>query len=393
MKYILLVGDGMADRPIEELGGKTPLEVARTPNMDFLAREGIVGKARTIPEGMPAGSTVATLSLLGYDPRVYLIGRGPLEAASRGIELRDGEIAFRCNLVTVGEKEMIDYSAGHISSEEALVLMEYIDDNLGGDDLHFYPGVSYRHLMITQGELSALECTPPHDIMGENFETHLPKGEGEEFIRHLLYKSKDLLAEHKINQERVKRGKNPANMIWAWEQGKKPVMPTLKDRYNISGAVISAVDLIRGIGYYAGLDIIEVPGATGYIDTNYEGKVEYALRLLDNNDFIFVHVEAPDEAGHAGDVDLKIETIEDFDTRLVGGILRGLEGKRDYKILLLPDHFTPLSIRTHSPEPVPFLIYSPDGEHNNVRTFSEKAAEEGDIYLEEGSKLIDNFIT
>ncbi|MGQ9628724.1 MAG: cofactor-independent phosphoglycerate mutase [bacterium] len=377
MKYAVLIGDGMADYPIPELGGRTPLEVARTPNMDFLARRGTLGRTSTLPTDMPAGSDVAQLSIMGYDPRkCYPGGRGPLEAASMRIDLSEGEFAYRCNLVTVRDGMIVDYCAGHISTEEARTLISLLDGALGGPDVRFYPGVSYRHLAVISGVGEGIEATPPHDIMGEPFLRHLPRGSGSELLIDLIRRSWDVLKDCPVNRDRESQGKPPANMIWLWGQGAKPKLPTFRERFSLKGAVISAVDLIRGIGVLAGLDVIEVPGATGYLDTNYRGKAEYALRALETRDLVYIHVEAPDEAGHNGNLGEKIEAIERFDSDVVGTILAGLPELGEHKILVMPDHYTPISRRTHTREAVPFAIYdSRNDSENPSRSFEEKSSE------------------
>ncbi len=400
MKYIVLIGDGMADRPVDSLGGKTPLQAAFTPNMDRLVRTGRPGMVRTIPEGFPAGSDVANLSILGYDPSLYYSGRAPLEAASMGIELGPDDIAFRCNLVTLKYNRkrdraiMEDYSAGHISSDEARMLIEEINSRLGGGEFSFYPGVSYRHLMVWHGGKEGAECIPPHDILGKEITEYLPCGEGEETLRQLMKESVGILEGHEVNRKRVSEGKRPANSIWLWGQGRKPSMPTYQEKYGITGSLVSAVDLTKGLGIYAGLEILDVPGVTGYLDTNYTGKAEYALKSLERHDFTYVHVEAPDEAGHGGKVEDKIKAIEDFDALVVGTVLRGARSLEEFRILLLPDHPTPLEIRTHSVEPVPFVIYdSRKDEDNGINGFDERIAGiDGITVIEKGFQLMDHFI-
>ncbi len=383
MKYLVLVGDGMADYPIPELNNLTPLQAANTPNMDFIAKHGKCGTAKTIPDNMPAGSDVANLSILGYDPEKYYAGRGPLEAASIGINLEKDDIAFRCNLITEKQGMLADYSAGHISSEEARALIEAVDRELGNGK--FYAGVSYRHLLVLK-EGEKAQCMPPHDVVGQSVEDVLPKGEGSEILIKLIKASKDVLEAHEINTKRRKEGKNAANLIWPWGQGKAPNMPRFRDLYKVSGSIISAVDLLKGIGRYAGLDIINVPGATGYLDTNFSGKAAYALESLKNRDFVMVHVEAPDEASHMGNIEAKIKAIEDFDEKVVGGILNELSV--DFKIMVLPDHLTPISVRTHTREPVPFAIYSSYEKADYVERFDEFAAKEGVFGLLKGHELM-----
>jgi len=390
MKYIVLVGDGMADYPLEELNGKTPLQAARTPNMDFIASNGKNGVVRTVPRGMAPGSDVANLSILGYDPRKYYPGRGPLEAASMGVSLGKGEVAFRCNLVTVKNGVLIDYSAGHISSEEARTLIEYLDEKLDGN-ARFYPGVSYRHILVLKGGEDAA-CTPPHDIVGRSIEEYLPMDRDAEILRRLMHDSAHLLECHEVNEKRKREGKNPANMIWPWGPGRSPNMPSFEEKFGVRGSVIAAVDLIKGIGKCIGLKVIDVPGATGYLDTNYEGKADYALKSLANRDFCFVHVEAPDEAGHSGDMEAKIKAIENFDEKVVGRVLRGLKRYDKYRIMVLPDHPTPISIRTHTCDEVPFAIFSPSDATDDVKAFDESSARKGALGAVEGKELMELFI-
>jgi 2,3-bisphosphoglycerate-independent phosphoglycerate mutase len=390
MKYIVLIGDGMADYPIPEIGGLTPLQAADTPNMDFIAKHGKCGVARTVPEDKPPGSDVANLSIMGYNPQKYYTGRGPLEAASIGIKLEPDDIAFRCNLITEKNGLMSDYSSGHISSEEASILIKAVDKELG-ISCRFHAGVSYRHLLVMKkGENT--ECTPPHDVIGQSIEEVLPCGEDSESLISLIRASKTILENHEVNLRRKKAGKNTANLIWPWGQGKAPDMPLFKDMYGVSGSIISAVDLLKGIGKYAGLNVINVPGATGYLDTNFSGKAQYALTSLKEHDFVLVHVEAPDEAGHMGNIEAKIKAISDFDEKVVGGMLNELGGFGDYEIMVLPDHPTPISIRTHTREPVPFAIYSSTESADYVDRFDEFAPKDGIFGLVEGHKLMNLLI-
>jgi 2,3-bisphosphoglycerate-independent phosphoglycerate mutase len=400
MKYIVIIGDGMADRPLKELEGKTPLQRAFTPNMDRLAREGLIGMVRTVPPGFHPGSDVANLSILGYDPRKFYSGRAPLEAASMGVELGQNDVAYRCNLVTLKfDKEKVravmeDYSGGHISTAEAHELITDINGQLGTDDIRFYPGVSYRHLMVWRnGELD-VECVPPHDISGKEIADYLPSGQGEEVLRELMRSSVGVLNCHPVNRERVAQGKKPANSIWLWGQGKKPRIPTFREKYSLSGALVSAVDLTKGLGVCAGFEILSVPGVTGYIDTNYTGKAEYSLKALEKCDFVYIHVEAPDEAGHSGNYRDKVKAIEDFDALVVGTVLRGAKAFDEYRILLMPDHATPIEARTHTSEPIPFVIYDSRTRHDNKgAAFEEGIAERKDIkVVEEGHTLMDYFI-
>ena len=386
MKYIVLVGDGMADYPIPELGDLTPLAAANIPNMDFIAKHGKCGVAKTLPDNMPAGSDVANLSIMGYNPVQYYSGRGPLEAASMGVALGNDDIAFRCNLITEKDGTIADYSAGHVSSEEALILIEALDGKLG-NDCKFHAGVSYRHLLVMKHGEKA-QCVPPHDVTGQNVEDCLPRGEGSELLISLINASKPVLEGHEINIKRRKNGKNAANLIWLWGQGKAPAMPLFKDLFGVSGSIISAVDLLKGIGKYAGLDVINVPGATGYLDTDFGGKAAYALKSLEKHDFVLVHVEAPDEAGHMGNIEAKIKAIENFDEKVVGGMLNELGGFGDFRIMVLPDHPTPISVRTHTREPVPFAVYSSTESADYVDRFNEAAAKEGIFGLVEGHRLM-----
>jgi 2,3-bisphosphoglycerate-independent phosphoglycerate mutase len=400
MKYVVIIGDGMADRPLAELGGKTPLEYAHTPNMDSLASVGILGRVRTVPESMHPGSDVANLGILGYDPAVYYSGRAPLEAASIGVELGDADVAFRCNLVTLkfgmdrASAIMEDYSSGHISTNEAAELIREVDRKLGRESISFFPGVSYRHLMVWKGGDADVECVPPHDILGKDIADYLPVGNGDDVLREIMRESVSVLEGHPVNQRRMKDGKNPGNCVWFWGQGRKPQMPKFRDKYGVSGALVSAVDLTKGLGIYAGFEILDVPGITGYLDTNYQGKTDATIDALQNVDFVYLHVEAPDEAGHSGNYRDKIQAIEDFDRFIVGGIMAGMKRFPEYRILLLPDHATPIAIRTHSSEPVPFVIYDSRRQRKNaVSAYNEKITElDGIMVFEEGCRLMDYFI-
>ena len=402
-KYVIIVGDGMADYPVEDLGGKTPLMVARTPNMDWMSESGEIGLVRTVPDGFNSGSEVANLSIFGYDPIRYYTGRGPLEAASLGIKLADNDIAFRCNLVTLrfhgNNMVMEDFSAGHITDEEARKVIIDLNKEMATDEIRFYAGVSYRHLMILKNgaakfsNLGKLEIIPPHDIIGREISPFLPQMK--EPILTLVKESQRLLKNHPVNHAREAKGLPPANSIWLWGQGQSPRMITLKERFGLDGYVISAVHLIKGIGILAGLGVLEVPGATGYFDTNYEGKVQYALRGLRERDFVYLHVEAPDEAGHMGNLRLKIEAIEAFDEKVVGALLKGMKGFERYKVLVLPDHPTPLSVRTHTADPVPYAMYSSEGETQSAhgKKFDEVSAGQSGISIEKGFELIERFLS
>lgn len=396
MKYIVLVGDGMADYPISELGERTPLEVARTPNMDFLAKHGRLGRIKTIPDKMSPASDVANISIMGYDPQKFYTGRGPLEAANLGIDLEQDDVAFRCNLITALGDQLADYSSGHISSEEARILIKCIDGNLGTDRIKFYPGMSYRHLaVVKRGHdllLENLQCRPPHDITGEKISKNLPKGDNADTIIKLMEGSRSILEKHEVNQVRIDLKENPANMIWLWGQGKKPQMPAFFEKYGLEGSVISAVDLIKGLGRILGLGVIAVPGATGYYDTDYEAKARAALKSLEKKDFVYLHVEAPDEAGHNGDLREKITAIERFDQLVVGTILKALKRKKNFRVLVLPDHATPISLKTHTAEPVIFGIFGSGITARGFLSYSEKEATKSEFYFEKGHELMEYFI-
>jgi len=400
MKYVVIIGDGMADRPVEVLDGKTPLQKAAIPNMDRLVQQGTVGKIRTVPEGFHPGSDIANLNILGYDPQQFYSGRAPLEAASIGIDLRENDVAYRCNLVTLKYNKdktravMDDYSSGHISTGEATELMNEINSEIGSAEIRFYPGVSYRHIMVWSSGATDIECTPPHDITGKDIADYLPVGDREDMLRDIMMKASGILEGHPVNRERMKKGNKPANSIWFWGQGKKLNIPTFREKYSLEGALVSAVDLMRGLGINAGFEILQVPGITGYLDTNYIGKAEAALNALKQKDIVYIHVEAPDEAGHSGKVADKIQAIEDFDRFVVGTVLEGLKSFDEYRVLILPDHATPISIKTHSEEPVPFVIFdSRDRRENKSTGFDETITERDDILIfEEGHKLMDHFI-
>jgi len=396
MKYVILIGDGMGDYPLPELDGKTPLEAAKTPHMDALASQGELGLARTIPPGMEPGSDIANLAIMGYDPARYHTGRAPLEAAALGVSLAPDEVAFRCNLVTLrGDLEgiyMEDYAAGHITSEEARVLIRALEEALGQNGRHFYPGVSYRHLLVWNQGDAGWKTYPPHDLTGQEV-GRLFQWQGPDApLWELIQASWPVLQEHDLNHRRRAEGKRPATSIWLWGQGRPPELPTLKERFGLTGAVICAVDLIRGIGLYAGLTPIAVEGATGYLDTNYAGKVDAALTALQDQDLVFVHVEAPDEAGHKGELNLKIQAIEDFDARVVGPMLEGLKNLGEHRVLVMCDHLTPVAVKTHTPEPVPFVLYDSRHSQENSRPYSEAAAQASGLVLEQGADLLPRLI-
>lgn len=385
MKSIIILGDGMADEPIEALGGKTPMQYADTPYMDKLAEMGVTGRMKTVADGFHLGSEVANMAVLGYDlPTVYE-GRGVLEAASIGYDLKPSEMAMRCNLICVEGDILKNHSSGHITTEEADELIRFLNEKLGSDRIHFYTGVSYRHLLVVKGGDKRLDCTPPHDVPLHPFRPLMIKPEAPEaqetadLLNNLILQSQEILKDHPVNLQRIAAGKDPANSIWPWSPGYRPAMQTMQEMYGFKqGSVISAVDLIRGIGVYAGLEVIDVEGATGLYDTNYEGKAHAALEALKTNDFVYLHVEASDEAGHEGDVDLKIRTIENLDKRAIGILFEELQKwDEPVAIAVLPDHPTPCAIRTHTNTPVPFLIYKPGQEPDSVTRFDEFSVLEG----------------
>ncbi len=395
MKYVVIVIDGAADYPIEALGGRTPLEAAQLPVMTDLARRGILGRVKTIPRGFAPASDVANLSLLGYDPHKYYCGRGPLEAANLGIKLGADDVAFRCNLITVAEGKILDYSAGHIGEKEAATIMRDVNKALGSEGIEFIAGKSYRHIMVYRDakkyHFEKLKYFPPHDIMGQDWEKHLPRGKNNEKIAELMRRSQDFLAGHDINKVRVDLGENPANMLWLWGAGANPQMPSFKEKFGLEGAVISAVDLINGIGRLTGLKVVRVEGANGYYDTNYKGKGQAAIEALKKNDFVFIHIEATDEAGHNGDLRMKIACLERIDRMIVGPVVKAM-GNSDFRLLVTPDHPTPIVKRTHTDEPVPFLIYGKGIAPGNFKGYSELEAQNSSLYVEKGSTLIERFI-
>jgi len=371
MKYCIIVPDGMADYGIESLGGKTPLEVARTVHMDELARRGRVGLIKTVPDGCPPGSDVANLALFGYDPRSCYTGRGPLEAANLGIEMGPADWAFRCNLITVTDGILQDYSAGHISTDEAHALIESLNRHLSNDHVTFYGGVSYRHLMMVRGGYEFdLATVPPHDVMGEPCAEHMPTGKGSEFVRELMEASRTFMGDHPVNTRREAGGQSPANKIWLWGEGKRPAIKGYGERFGLTGSVISAVDLVNGIGVVLGLKRRRVPGATGYYDTDYEGKGRAAIEELAERDFVYVHIEAPDEASHNGHLEEKIRAIERIDSLIVGPVAEFLSA-REHRILVAPDHYTPIVKRTHAAEPVPFVLAGTGVEADEAHVFCE----------------------
>ncbi|WP_308554315.1 cofactor-independent phosphoglycerate mutase [uncultured Mediterranea sp.] len=414
MKHIIILGDGMADWPVKSLGGKTLLQAARTPYMDKLARMGRTGRLVTVAEGFHPGSEVANMSVMGYNlPKVYE-GRGPLEAASIGVDLKPGEMAMRCNIICIEGDLLKNHSAGHITTPEADVLVKYLQEKLGNERVHFYTGVQYRHLLVIKGGDKRIACTPPHDVPLKPYRPlmvkplpgteHITQPEGgaeltpaqtADLINNLIVRSQELLENHPINLKRKAEGKDPANSIWPWSPGYRPQMEPLAEKYPQirKGAVISAVDLINGIGYYAGLRRLKVEGATGLYDTNYENKAAAALEALKTDDFVYLHVEASDEAGHEGDVGLKIRTIENLDSRAIGPIYEEVKNwDEPVAIAILPDHPTPCELRTHTAEPVPFLIWYPGIEPDEVQTFDEVAACNGVYGLMKEDEFMNEFM-
>jgi 2,3-bisphosphoglycerate-independent phosphoglycerate mutase len=397
-KFIVLVGDGMGDEPLEEFEGRTALEAARIPTMDFLARHGELGLLRTIPKGMPLGSDVANMSLMGYDPKQYYTGRGALEAAAMGVKMNPEDVAFRCNLVNLSFREgrvyMEDYSAGHISTEEAHNLVEDLAPLVASRSFELIPGVSYRHLLLWRGGPEGIVTFPPHDYTGSDVTEAWHIYEEEPLLYEVLKKAITFFHRHPVNEKRKSKGKLPANSIWPWGQGRKPVMPTLEEMFGITGSVIAAVDLIKGLGKWAGLEEVNVPGATGFLDTNYSGKAEAAIKNLMEKDFVFLHVEAPDEAGHMGSAKEKIKAIENFDREVVTPIFEALKRENvSFRMLVATDHYTPVSIRTHAADPVPFIIYDSRREHDTPDvSYCEKAAKETGIMIDEGYKIIERLL-
>lgn len=391
MKYIVLIPDGAADLPRDELNGMTALQAARIPNLDKLASAGRLGLVRTIPQGFPPGSDVANLCVLGYSPQQYYTGRAPLEAASLDIDLAGGKVAFRCNLVSVVDGIMNDFTAGHITTEEADRLIKTLQAELGDDNTSFHTGLSYRHITVTNGRASAARCTPPHDITGRAIDDYLPQGEDAAYLRQLMEASITVLTGHPVNEQRRRQGQPTADMIWLWGQGTAPSLPTLEERFGIRGAVITAVDLVKGLGILAGLEVIDVPGATGYLDTNFRGKAEYALKALARLDFVYIHVEAPDEASHMGDTAAKIKALEQIDSELLGYLLGGLGDIGEHRLLVLPDHATPLEIMTHSDAPVPFILYDSTSTLDAENQFDEASAAAAGCQIDKGWQLMDLF--
>ncbi len=402
MKYVVVLYDGMADYPVEALGGKTPMQKANKPIFDSLAKRGEVGLVRTIGEGLKPGSEIGNLTVMGYDPRKYFTGRSPLEAISIGVKMADDDISLRCNLVTLSDEEnyddktMVDYSAGDISSEEAAKIIKTVQQNFGGGEFDFYSGVSYRHCLIFhKGTTDLGTMTPPHDISGRVVGPYISTSPNAQKLTSLMRKSYDLLKDHPVNIERIKQGKRPANSIWLWGEGTKPTLPPFSELYGVKGTVISAVDLLKGIGIAAGMQTPEVEGATGYIDTNFEGKAIAAVDALKKDcDFAYIHIEAPDECGHRYEPENKVKAIEYIDSRVLPIVIKGLEEiGEDYKIMILPDHPTPLSTRTHASDPVPYMIYQKSKEKDSgVESINEESAKKTGNFIDAGYELMNKFI-
>ena len=402
MKFIIFLGDGMSDLPIAELNGQTPLMVARTPNLDRMVRDGVGGWSLNTPPGFYPGSDIANLGVLGYDVGKSYTGRSPLEAAAMGVELDANDMAFRCNLVSLSANFTImeDFSADHIPTDQATQIIAYLNQNLASEHFQFYPGVSYRHLLVWRNYRShgteesattdgqALTCVAPHDISDQAIHDHMPSGPNSAPIEQLMRASWEILADHPVNQERKKRQEKSANSIWLWGHGKKPTLASFQSRFGVSGGIISAVDLMRGIAAHIGFEAIHVPGATGWIDTDYEGKARACLEGLTRHDLIFVHVESPDEAGHAGRLDYKIQAIEDFDQRLVGPVLAAMESRGPFRAIALPDHPTPIASKTHNSDPVPFALYGAGIKPDTNTVYDERLLKSGSLVFDPGTKMM-----
>jgi len=391
-KYVIIVPDGAADEPIDKFDGQTILEAANIPNIDRISSQGRIGIVRTIPRRMPAGSDVAMMSVIGYDPRRYYTGRAPIEAVARNIELSADDWVFRCNLVTIADGKMADHSAGHISSEEAARLIKELNEALGNEQIHFYSGVSYRNLLVMRGVEFDVLTQPPHDIIGSSVEKNLPRGKYAQLLIDIMARAQQVLSEHEINRVRRDLGENPVSSIWLWGEGKKTQMESFKKRFGLSGAAITAVDLVRGLSKLIGFDLITVPGATGFVDTNYEGKGREAIKALEKYDLVFIHIEAPDEAGHSGNPELKKKAVERIDKYIVGPVLEALQKYEAWRILVMPDHPTYISNQAHSPEPVPFAILGKKVTGVLNKPFSEANAAESGLRIENGFELMEYFL-
>lgn len=400
MKYIVVLYDGMADYPVPALGGKTPMELAKKPCLDKLASMGEVGLVKTVADGLKPGSDIANMSVLGYNPKECYTGRSPLEAVSIGVNMLDSDIIFRCNLVTLSDEEnyedktMVDYSAGDISTADAAEIIKSVEEHFGNDIFKFYSGVAYRHCLVWhEGTLDLGKLTPPHDISGKVIGEHLSKSENAKDLIAMMKESYDFLMEHPVNKRRIAEGKRPANSIWLWGEGTKPSLPDFKEKYGVDGSIISAVDLLKGIAKCAGMNAPEVEGATGYIDTNFEGKAECAIKELETKDFVYIHIEAPDECGHRNEPENKVKSIEIIDEKVLSKVVEALDKYDDYKIMVLPDHPTPIVTMTHAGDAVPYMIYQKSKATNNgVASFTEETAKATGNYVEIGHTLMDKFI-
>ncbi len=391
-KYVIIVPDGAADKPVEQFDGRTVLEAAETPNIDKISTHGRQGLAKTIPDGMEAGSDIAQMSLLGYDPRKFYSGRAPIEAAARNIKLSADDWVFRCNLITIADGKMADHSAGHISTEEARALIKELNEQLSNDKFQLYPGVSYRHLLVFKGLDFDVQTYPPHDFVGQKIEKILPRGKGAEMLIDLMARSQQLFSNHDINKVRRDLGENQVSSIWLWGEGKKTLMENFQKRFGLKGATITAVDLARGLSKLIGFDVIDVPGATGFVDTNYEGKGLAAIEGLEKYDLIFVHIEAPDEASHNGNAEMKKKTIEQIDKYIVGPVLEALQKYKSWRILVMPDHPTPISSKAHSSEPVPFAMAGDNISGILHKSFSESNAAESGFRIDNGFEIMEYFL-
>lgn len=401
MKYVVLLCDGMADYPVPELGNLTPMAKAYKPNMDTLAKKSTVGLCKTVADGLKPGSDVANLSVLGYDPQVYYSGRSPLEAGSIGIDMKPTDVSLRCNLVTLTDEEIyedktiVDYCAGDISTEDAAVLIKYLAENLDNDEFKLYAGVSYRHCLIwDHGTMDLGTLTPPHDITGKPIKDYIPKHPNAQKLYDMMKKSYDLLKNHPLNIERVKRGERPANSMWFWGEGTRKPLASFEEKYGLKASMISAVDLLKGIGKFSGMNVVTVPGATGYLDTNFDGKAQACIdQLASGRDFVYIHVEAPDECGHRYEIENKVKAIELIDEKILGPVIKALDDYDDYKILIMPDHATPLCLKTHTNDPIPYLIYHKQKEVKGVDKFCEDQAKDNGNYIAVGHTVMDKFVS
>lgn len=400
MKYVVLLCDGMADYPVEELGGLTPMAKANKPNMDKLAKNAEVGLCKTVADGLKPGSDVANLSVLGYDPKIYYSGRSPLEAGSIGIDMKPTDVSLRCNLVTLSDEEnyedktIIDYCAGDISTEEAKVLVNYLAEHFNSEEFALYAGVSYRHCLIwNNGTLDLGELTPPHDITGKPIKEYVPKHANAQKLYDMMKRSYDILKDHPLNLERVARGERPANSMWFWGEGVRKPLASFEEKYGLKGSMISAVDLLKGIGKFSGMNVVNVAGATGYLDTNFAGKAQACINELKNGqDFVYIHVEAPDECGHRHEIENKVKAIELIDEKILGPVLAALEEYDDYKVLIMPDHATPLCLMTHTNDPIPYMIYHKQGEVKGVDCLCEESAKATGNHIDIGHTVMDKFV-